>query len=186
MVFYHGTSVVALESILKKIDVEINAKTELDYGKGFYGSLEKDVKYAKRHALKVAKDSLGRKNCKENAILIKCELDESLIKHPKYIYDRDDEFIDFVFAVRENYLSENLTYDFIRGPMADGNVDSLMTLYRRHKNIIVKWYVRWCYKLPFNMHEQIVFKSQQLCDEIKIIEVVNLKGGILYAKSKED
>lgn len=70
--------------------------------------------------------------------------------------------------------------------MADGNVDSLMTLYRRHKNIIVKWYVRWCYKLPFNMHEQIVFKSQQLCDEIKIIEVVNLKGGILYAKSKED
>lgn len=186
MIFFHGTSIVAMNSILKKIDPNINANTELDYGKGFYGSLEKDIKYAKRHAIKVTKDSLGRKHCLENAILVKCELDESQAKNPKYILKRDDSFIDFVFETRQNYLVEDLSFDYIKGPMADGNVDSLMSFYKRHTNNFVKKYVKWCYKLPFNKHEQIVVKSQELCDLIRIIEIRNMKGGIIYAKDKED
>lgn len=186
MIFYHGTSIIAVDNILRGIDSTINAKTELDYGQGFYGSLEKDFQYARKHAVKVTKDSLGRKNVLENAVIVKCEIDDKLFKNPKYITKRDDEFIEFVFQTRKNYLCENIPYDFIEGPMADGNVDSLMTFYKKHQKELAKRWVKFCYKLPFNLHTQIVIKSQELCDKIKIVEIKNLKGGIIYAENQKN
>ncbi len=182
MFFYHGTSITAIDLILEKVDASINEKTELDFGKGFYGSKPADINYARRHALKVARDNLGRRNLKRNAVIIKCEIDESLFDNPLIIKDRDDDFIDFVFDTRSHYLNERIPYDYIEGPMADGGVSYLMSFYIKHKTERIKQFVKWCYKLPFNPYRQIVLKTQRLCDNVVIWRIENLKGEVLYEK----
>ena len=185
MILYHGTTLVAWENIRQNgVIADINANTELDFGKGFYASFPKDRKYAVKHALVAAKENFKRAEIKENTVLIKLEIDENLFKNKLVFNKRNKKFIDFVFDTRKNYLNENLPYDVIIGFMADGTVDILMSFYLEHENALTAKFVKWCYKLPFNLHRQIVIKSQELCDKITILEVTNLKGDVIYEQKE--
>ena len=179
MILYHGSNVQVPEPRLLKI------QRDLDFGKGFYASFPEDISYAKQHALKNAKDSLGNIDVKKNTVIIKFEIDENKFRNVLEFKERNADFIDFVFHTRLNYLKENLPYDVIIGYMADGTVDNLMMFYLKHKSKLAEKFVKWCYKLPFNLHRQIVIKSQSLCDEIIIKKVENLKGDVIY-ESKEN
>ncbi len=118
-------------------------------------------------------------------MIIEFEVDENLFQNPYNFEFADDEFIDFVFNTRYNYETENIEYDVISGPMADGFVNIAMSLYKRIKCDSVKKIVKWNYRLPFNKHRQIVIKSQEICDTISIRRVVTLKGDVLYEQEKK-
>ena len=185
MNFYHGTSLNGWNNIRKKgINADINKNTELDFGKGFYASYPEDISYAKKHALKVTREILGKKDITSNAVIIEFEIDESLFENVLTFTKKDHNFLDFVFNTRLNYLNEDIMHDVVSGPMADGTVDSLMSFYICHKSSITAFIVKLCYWLPFNMHKQIVFKTQSLCDNINIISVKNLKGEIIYEQKE--
>lgn len=185
MVLYHGTSIIAWNNIkTTKIDALINAETELDFGHGFYASFEADKRYAEAHGLKTVRNNIGKYNARNNTVLIKFEVDESLFSNKKIFPVKNDEFLEFVFNMRYNYLNEQCSYDVIEGPMADGYVDGMMSLHKKYPKIFSKRLVKACYNLPFNMHKQIVIKSQEICDKITVLSVTTLKGDVLYEKKE--
>lgn len=187
MILYHGTSIAAWENINKHgILADLNKETELDFGFGFYVSRKEDIGYAKAHAKKVAKDAFGRTNLYRNAVVVKMELDETLIDSKLEFQNKDNDFIDFIFNTRMNYKNENLQFDVIVGPMADGAVDYAMSIYRKFPCRLVKCLVKLNYMLPFNNHRQMVIKNQALCNSIQVKEVKNLRGEVLYEQKKED
>ncbi len=187
MILYHGTSIVAWESIhASKVLADINKGTELDFGKGFYASYPKDYDYARKHALKTTKDALGRRNLKRNAVVIAFEIDERLFVNKKEFGEKDKEFKDFVFDTRLNCKTENIPFDVVEGPMADGFVDYIMSLYKLFRFDFIKRFVKAMYGLPFNRHKQIVLKTQELCDQIHILEVRDSEGRLLYVQKMED
>ena len=192
MVLYHGTTILAFESIISKgILADINENTELDYGKGFYASFPEDISYAKAHAKNVTRDVLGIQNLKRNAVLIKIEIDEKCFCDEFVFEKKNGKWVDFVFDTRYNYLNENIPYKIIIGPMADGAVDSLMQVYKKNENNrsqimnkLLKHIIKFCYRLPFNMHRQIVIKDQAICNKIEIVRATTLKGDVIYEQKK--
>ncbi len=186
MILYHGTSITAWENIRSSgIDSSINVDTELDFGHGFYGSFPEDIDYAVKHARKTTRNALGPFNLTNNSVIIEFEIDECLFDNPHCFDTVDDDFIDFTFDTRFHYWDERIDYDAIIGPMADGLVSIAMKLFRLFPRNVVKRFVKWNYRLPFNKHRQVAIKSQRLCDMIVIRKATNLKGDVLYEKEED-
>ena len=178
MILYHGTTLSAVKSIRKGIDVRINKDRELDFGSGFYLS---DSKYALKTAKEKAKQSRDA-GYDDLPVLVEIKLDIVAILIGDYkvlqLSRKNKQFLDTVFKCRYYQGKDILKADFVIAPLADGNIDSIMSFYRKKENKIRKLICFLHFLVPV-FHRQYVVKSEEIVKLIKIISIKDEKGGII-------
>ena len=178
MVLYHGTTLSAVKSIRKSIDVHINKDRELDFGSGFYLS---DAKYALKTAREKAKQSTDA-GYTDLPVLIEISLDIETILLGNYkvlhLSRKNRQFLDTVFKCRYYQGKDILKADFVIAPLADGNIDSIMSFYKKKETKARKLICFLHFLIPV-FHRQYVVKSEEIVDLVKIISIKDEKGGIV-------
>jgi len=174
--WYHATTQRNVVKILKNgILNNVNRRWATDFGYGFYltPSLEWDIKYLR--------DNFGEDtNSPEDGRIIKCYFRPSayLAAPHKFFADLDDKFAIFIIHNRTHankLLPPNL-YSMVGGPMADGNLKVIFSLYEEGlcswqelKQDILNPVEDW----------QLAIRSQFLCGKVKIVGILNGKGEVL-------
>ena len=191
MILYHGTTLDAWKNIQKyDIDVFINDKRELDFGYGFYLG---EKEYAKDVALEKA--TLGNEGEDSSIpVLLEFEIDiDKIIKNidsDKFLLFKGKSlsFAKCIFENRYNCGKAFLKTDFVIAPLADGNVNNVMSYYKEKQTIFRKLICYYNYLKPqYYKMKQYVFKKQGLCTIKNVISVTNLlEGRMLYEQGNEN
>lgn len=176
MRLYHGTTYDEWQKISQGIDVKINmdSEKELDFGYGFYMSTR--PWYAK----KVAKDKASIKKSLEeydepnsHPVLIICDIDIQKILNETnadilYFRFKSLTFLHTVFNARyQTAAVDTIHKDIVFGPLADGNVDTVISWYKQKESIFRKLVCYIRFLLPV-FTRQYVIKNQDLCQYIKL------------------
>ena len=191
MILYHGTTLDAWKNIQKyDIDVFINNKRELDFGYGFYLG---EKEYAKAVALEKA--TLGNEGEDSGVpVLLEFEIDiEEIINNTEsdkfMFFERKSlSFAKCIFNNRYYCGKDFLVADFVIAPLADGNVNNIMSYYKEKQNLFRKWICYYNYLKPqYSKMKQYVFKKQGLCTIKNVVSVTNLmEGRMLYEQNNEN
>lgn len=193
MILYHGTTLDAWKNIQKyDIDVFINNSRELDFGYGFYLGEEE---YAKNVAFDKA--SIGNEG-EDSSIPVLIKFDVNVEDIIKNILTADSNrvlvfrkkslaFAKCVFLNRYNCGKDVLQVDFVVAPLADGNVNDVMSYYKDKENIFRKLVCYYNYLKPqYAKMKQYVFKKQGLCSISDVVSVTDLlEGRMLYEQNNE-
>lgn len=91
-------------------------------------------------------------------------------------------------ATLGNEGKDFLVADFVIAPLADGNVNNIMSYYKEKQNLFRKWICYYNYLKPqYSKMKQYVFKKQGLCTIKNVVSVTNLmEGRMLYEQNNEN
>lgn len=176
-IWYHGTTLAEWKSICKsKILADFNIGYSLDYGNGFYLSpSEKDTQKYALDTVKYNGSSLPDDNVPVVLAIKYIPLEAILIGTPhKYFAKYDDEFAEFVFQCRANYLSKKThPYDITGGVMTDTVPTAIMQKYFAHQ--LTKEEVLEEFKKNTSK-KQLCLHTQELCDKLKLVYAYIVEG----------
>ena len=173
--WFHGTTLAGWKELCnKKVKVDYNIGTELDFGYGFYLAPKEDqaASYIKRML-----PYLGLDDDDKIAVVIEFELNLSKLSdkyhHAKFLHF-DEEFSNFVFQNRTHPNERVHNFDFIIGVMSDSNPQKLIFSYRK-KEITYDDVIEGLKK--FTSMEQLSLHNQEICDILKVKRVVRMDTG---------
>lgn len=174
--WYHGTTSSQWNSICEAgILVKHNIGISLDFGNGFY--LSNNQKDTENYALNIVKYNEDTYN-EEQPIVLCFEFSPlDMINNGRsyhYFGAYDDEFANFVFDCRENYLSEKKhSYDITGGVMTDYIPAMLMQQYFIG-DLTRKQVVEMLKKSTSK--KQICLHNQEDCDTLKLVSAYIING----------
>lgn len=184
---YHGTGFDSIKSLEKGILLNKGNK-KTDFGQGFY--LTSNLKQAKGWALSRMRAVIENTGDNSNrAVIISYEIDFDLIKKLNYLFftDAEVEWAEFVYANRvlDYNLHHNLhqDYDFVYGPLADGNPITLLVSKLRRKEINLNQFNEKIVgnKFPFPRDHQMSVHSEEAISALTFKEIMEVSR---YAKQK--
>lgn len=174
--WFHGTTLSAWKELCnKKVKVDYNIGTELDFGYGFY--LAPKEKQAAGYITRMLPYMEALDEDDRIPVVIEFELDLSKLnekyRHTKFLHF-DEEFARFVFENRTHPQERIHNYDFIIGVMSDSNPQKLIFSYRKGE-ITDEEVVEGLQK--FTSMEQLSLHNQEICDILKVKRVVRIDNG---------
>jgi len=176
-IWHHGTTLAGWKSICQKsILADYNVGISCDFGNGFYISPD-------QHSTEVFAENYVKYNqsdLPDNNIPVVIVFDFVPIEHivseerVKYFAKYDDEFAEFVFTCRENYL-QACTHGFVMtgGVMTDAVPTMLMNKY--FTNQISKQEVITEFKKGTSK-KQLCLHEQSICDKLIINKAYIVNG----------
>jgi hypothetical protein len=174
--WYHGTMLTEWKSICETgVSAKYNIGISLDFGNGFY--LSNSQTDAENYALNAVKYG-NSSNKNEQPIVLCFEFSPmDMIENGSsyhYFGAYDDEFANFVFDCRENYLeAKRHSYDITGGVMTDYIPTKLMQQYflgELSRQDVVELLKKTTSK------KQICLHKQEDCDTIKLISAYIIGG----------
>ena len=175
--WYHGTTLAEWKSICKsKILSDYNIGFSLDYGNGFY--LSPNSIDTQKYALDTVKyngSTIPDDNIPVVLEFVYTPADDILSGSTyKYFAKYDDDFAEFVFECRKNYLKPKIhPYDITGGVMTDTVPTKIMQQY--FANQITKEQAILEFKKNTSK-KQLCLHVQKLCDKLKLNRVYIVGG----------
>lgn len=193
--WYHGTTLDGFKKICSMgVRADYNKGNELDFGYGFYltpvkeqaeSFIKKLLQYDKTEIDKTVTNSFGfptkENEDKKIAVVIEFEFtplqwfEGDYYKH-KILNAYDDEFAEFVFNNRINYMAEcnQHNYDLIFGVMSDSLPIILMQRYKNgelSKEQVIEGLKKQTSAKQLSIH------NQKICDIINISNAYYVESG---------
>lgn len=174
--WYHGTTSSQWSSICKSgILADYNIGISLDYGSGFYlSNNQKDTEYYAMNAVKYGGYIYGQ----EKPIVLCFEFSPlDMINNGKnyhYFGAYDDEFANFVFDCRENFMNKKKhPYDITGGVVTDYIPTMLMQQYfigeLTREQVVEKL-------KKSTSKKQLCLHNQEDCDAMKLVSAYIIDG----------
>lgn len=178
--WYHGTINTHAKSISDGIKLEF-CNSQVDFGKGFYLTTNKEqaLKWATKKA-KIHNDTeIGSQNFVIPALVV-CDIDVDLLNSLSGLIfkEENNHWARFVLANRTinctKYIPHNrdMTYDYVYGPLADGNRLSLLVARAEKTGEIDEFLqkILWS-KGRFPQQNQLSIHTERAIDLITVREV---------------
>ncbi|RKD84124.1 uncharacterized protein DUF3990 [Sinobaca qinghaiensis] len=170
-VWYHGTNLSSVNKI-KEDGIIFNYSSQIfsDFGKGFY--LTYDKKQAEIWANKKAEIDTFNENEEDSiSAVLEVELDLSE-ENILIVNDFDEEWARIILKNRSKYYKDfdfevDDNFPLIFGRMADKVVGRAVRTYEKKRDI--EAFLKLSVREEFKTQNQLVVKSQEICDKIKII-----------------